>query len=126
MAKVSMSHLFPSQDIKQNRLLSSYLDKWWCHKILRFFLNHLLKQWLTGKKRGRWKYKNLYIWRMKSFLVQIKTIFHSFWRAITWWKINVWWKIVDTSFKIYLGLSFLVLLLGLWQLNLKLEFSETE
>ena len=24
---------FPSQDIKQNVLLSPYLDSWWCHKL---------------------------------------------------------------------------------------------
>ena len=24
---------FPSQDIKQNVLLSSYLDNWWRHKL---------------------------------------------------------------------------------------------
>ena len=33
MDKVSMSYFFPSQDIKQNVWLSSYLDNWWCHKL---------------------------------------------------------------------------------------------
>ena len=42
--------LFLSQDIKQNVLLSSYLDSSWCHKLLRFFLDQPLKQWLTGEK----------------------------------------------------------------------------
>ena len=35
----------------------------------------------------------------KSFLDEIKYIFHSFWRAIIWWKIKIWQKIADTSFK---------------------------
>ena len=26
----------------------------------------------------------------KSFLDEIKNIFHSFWRAIIWWKIKIW------------------------------------
>ena len=30
------------------------------------------------KKRGRWKYRNLNISRMKSFIDEIKSIFHSF------------------------------------------------
>ena len=33
MGKVSMSSFFPSQDIKQNVLLSSYLDNWWRHEL---------------------------------------------------------------------------------------------
>ena len=47
MDKVSMSHLFPSQDIKQNLLLSS------CEVInLKIFLDQPLKQSLMGVKRG--------------------------------------------------------------------------
>ena len=68
--------LFLSQDIKQNMLLTSYLDKWWHHKLLRFFLNHPLKRWLTGKKRGEdkntkiwisWDQKELFRWNKKHF-----------------------------------------------------------
>ena len=50
MDKGSVSHLFLSQDIKQNVLLSFYLDSWWRHK--RFFLDQPLKQQLTVKKTG--------------------------------------------------------------------------
>ena len=62
--------LFPSQDIKQNVLLSSYLDSWWCHN-LNLFLDQSLRQWLTGKKRGKdentkmwisWEQKELFKW----------------------------------------------------------------
>ena len=41
------------------------------------------------------KNKNLKISRTKSFLDQIKNIFHGFWRPIIWWKIK---KLADTSF----------------------------
>ena len=37
-------------------------------------------------------------WNKKSFLDEIKNIFHSFWRAIIWWKIKIWEKIANTSF----------------------------
>ena len=33
MDKVSMSYLFPSQDIKQNVLLSSCSENWWRHEV---------------------------------------------------------------------------------------------
>ena len=35
----------------------------------------------------------------KGFLDEMKSIFHSFWRAIIWWKNKNLMKIVDTSFK---------------------------
>ena len=47
----------------------------------------------------------------KSFLDEIKNIFHSFWRAIIWLKITNWWKIADTNFNfdIYLLSQFTVI-----------------
>ena len=59
--------LFLSQDIKQNMLLSSYLDKW-CHKLLRFSLNHPLKQWLTGKNKEVDKNTKIWISRERKEL----------------------------------------------------------
>ena len=48
--KLQCHTLFPSQDITQNVLLSSYLDR---YDVLNFFFfNQPLKQWLTGKKIG--------------------------------------------------------------------------
>ena len=44
-----MSYLFLSQDIKQNVPLSSYLDD--C--VIRLTYDHPLKQWSTGRKRGK-------------------------------------------------------------------------
>ena len=82
--------LFLSPDIKQNMLLSSYLDNWWRHK-LRFFLNKPLKQCLRGKKEEKTKIQKFeYLENKKSFLDEIKNIFYSFWRAIIWWKIKIW------------------------------------
>ena len=89
---------FPSQDIKQN-VLSSYLGNWWRHKLLRFIFDHPLKQWPTGRKRGKdGKRKIWYLENEKSFFDEIKSIFHSFWRVIIWWKNKNLIKIADTSF----------------------------
>ena len=78
MDKVSISYRFPSQDIKQNVLKSSYLDSWWCHKFIfdqRFIFDQPLKQWLREAKRGEdrntkiwisWERKQLFRWNKKS------------------------------------------------------------
>ena len=42
--------------------------------------------------------KTEYLEHKKSFLNEIKSIFHKFWRAIIWWEIEIWQKIADTSF----------------------------
>ena len=99
MDKVSMSYLFPSQDIKQNVLLSSYLDNWWRHKLLRFIFDHPLKQRPTGRKEGedgntkirksREQKKELFQWIKKEhFLKFLKG--HYLLRK---------YKIADTNFK---------------------------
>ena len=44
---------FPSQDIKQNVLLNSYLDKWWCHKLEDLSLIIL---WSNGQQRQKFEY----------------------------------------------------------------------
>ena len=49
--KFQLDTFFPSEDIKQNVLVSSYLDSLWHHK-LRFILDQALKQWLARRKRG--------------------------------------------------------------------------
>ena len=58
-------------------------------------MDQLLKQWLTERKRGEDKIQKLeYLKNKKSFLDQIKNIFHSFWRAVIWWKNN---KLIKNS-----------------------------
>ena len=61
------------------------------------------------KKREGQKYKNLklqkYLENEKSFLLEIKSIFHNFCRAVIWWKKNKnLMKIADTSFKVFISL----------------------
>ena len=90
MGKVSMSYPFPSQDVKHNVLLSSHLDLWNVInlKIYRGSSSKAMAD--REKKRRRWKYKKFeYLKNEKTFLDEIKNIFHSSWRAIIWWKIKI-------------------------------------
>ena len=61
MDKVSMSHLFPSWDIKQNVLLKSYLNSWWRHKLSDF-------SWIKEKNKEKKIQKFDYLKIKKSFL----------------------------------------------------------
>ena len=67
--------LFLSQDIKQNVLLSSYLDSWWRHKDFSW-MNLQSNGWQGGKK-GKTKIQK-FEYLEKSFLDEIKNIFHTF------------------------------------------------
>ena len=89
-AKFQCHTFFPSQDIKQNVFLSSYLDSWWCLNF-KIDLGSSSKAMADReKKRRRWKYKKFeYLKNEKTFLDEIKNIFHSSWRAIIWWKIKI-------------------------------------
>ena len=57
MDKVSMSYFFSSQDIKQNVLLSFYLDSWW-HLNFKIFLRTTSKAMADREKEGKKKKKN--------------------------------------------------------------------
>ena len=93
---------FPSLDIKQNVLLSSYLDNWWHLGLEDLPLIILQSNGPQVEKGGRTEIqKNEYLENEKSFLDEIKSIFHSFWKAIIWWKNKNLMKIVDTNFKSY-------------------------
>ena len=81
--------LFLSQDIKQNLLLSSYLDSWNIKFWDLSWINLYKIDW-QGIKRGKTKIQKLeHLENEKSFLDEIKNIFHSFWRAIIWLKIKI-------------------------------------
>ena len=55
----------------------------------RFMLDQPLKQWLKGKKEGKTEIQKFeYLEHEKSFLDEIKNIFHSFLSAIIWLKKN--------------------------------------
>ena len=93
---------FPSQDIKQNVLLSCVIKflfrQLTTSETLRFIFDHSLKAMPDREKeKGRMEMQKYeYLENEKSFLKEIKTIFHCFWRAIICWKNK---KMVDTSFK---------------------------
>ena len=81
---------FPSQDIKQNVLLSSYLNSWWCHELQDLSSIKLLSNGWQGEKERKVKIQKFeYLENKKSFLDEMKNIFHSFSRAIIWWKIKI-------------------------------------
>ena len=42
--------------------------------------------------------KSEYLENEKSFLDEIKSLFHSFLRAIILWEIKFWQKVADTTF----------------------------
>ena len=87
--KFQCHNLFLFQDIKRNVLLSSYLDSWWRHKFQDFSCIKLKSNGWQGKKEGQTKIQKFeYLENEKSFLDEIKNIFHCFWRAIIWWKIK--------------------------------------
>ena len=68
---------------------------------LRFIFDHPPKQRPTGRKRGKDRNKKIeYLENQKSFLDEIKSIFHSFWRPISWWKNKNLMKIADTNFNL--------------------------
>ena len=83
--KVSMLYLFSFSRYQAKCVISSYLSSRWGVNF-KIYLRTTIKAMADGeKKRGRRKYKNLNIWRTKgAFYVEIKNIFHSFWRAIIW------------------------------------------
>ena len=70
---------------------------------LGFILDHPLKQWPTGRKRGKETQKIEYLENENNFIDEMKSSFHSFWRAIIGWKNENLMKIADTSFKLTLG-----------------------
>ena len=69
---------FHSQDIKQNVLLSSYLDSYVITNFKIYLASSSQAMADKEKKRGGWKYKNLNISRTERVLDEIKNIFHSF------------------------------------------------
>ena len=82
---------FPSQDIKQNVSLSSYLGICWRHKLQDISSKNLQSNGWQGEKEVKTETQEFeYLENKKSFLNEIKNILHSFWRAIIWWKMKIW------------------------------------
>ena len=63
--------------------LSRYQTK--CIIKFLFRLKLYNNGWQGEKEEKMEKQKFKYLENEKSFLDEIKTIFHSFWRAIIWW-----------------------------------------
>ena len=114
---------FPFQDIKQNVLLSCVIKflfrQLTTSETLRFIFDHPLQAMpYREKKKGRMEMQKYeYLENEKSFLNEIKTIFHFFWRAIIWWKNKKWWT---QALRVFLNLAYnfclwaLVFILNLW------------
>ena len=97
--KVSISYLYSFTRYQTKCVIKFLFRQLMTSQTLRFIFDQPLKQWLTGRKR--WADRNTkseYLQNKKSFLDEIKNIFHKFWRAIIWWDRNLTKK-VDTSFK---------------------------
>ena len=65
----------------KNRICKFMQANSWHLKLCQFRLSFWV--WRVWKGRGK---KCEYLQYKKSFLDEIKNIFHSFWRAIIWWK----------------------------------------
>ena len=99
-----MSYLFSLSRYQIKCVIELLFRQLMMSRTLWFFFNHPLKQWPTGRKRGKARNKKKWIsWEQQAFFREIKSIFHRFWRTISWWKnINEnknLMKIADTSFK---------------------------
>ena len=87
----------------------------WHHKLFHFHLSFSIsKEWKATKKIQKFGYFE----NENSFLDEIKSIFHSFWKAIIWWKNKNFIKTADTSFK--QSLTLLTLWMPLITVSLKL------
>ena len=98
MDKLSMSYLFFFSRYQTKCVIKFLFRQFMMSQILRFIFNHPVKQWLTGRKKGKMGIQKCeYLENEKSFLDEIKSIFQSFWRTIIWWKKKK--KIAHTSFQ---------------------------
>ena len=70
------------------------------YDIINYSTSICLSEFGKYGKEGKKLQKSEYLENEKSFLDEIKNIFHSFWRPIIWWKNkNLIKKIADTSFE---------------------------
>ena len=98
--KVSLLYLFSFPRYQTNCVIEFLFRQLKTSWTLGFVFDHTLKQWSTRRKRGEdINTKNEYLEIETSFLDEIKSIVHSFWRVIIWWKNKKLMEIADTSFK---------------------------
>ena len=97
-----------TKQVQKNTFISNALpvQVWWCNikLFLSYSKNYIFKfiplslvllNLEIVERKGKKLQKLEYPENEKSFLDEIKNIFHSFWRAIIWWKKL---KIANTSF----------------------------
>ena len=76
---------FHFKDIKQDVFLSSYLDSWWRVNLEIYLVSSSKAMAHREEKEGKIEIQKFkYLENGKSFLDEIKNMFHSFWRAIIW------------------------------------------
>ena len=98
--KVSMSYLFPFSRYQTKCFIEFLFRQSMASWTLKFIFDYPLRQWATGTKKGRSEIQKFkYLENEKGFLDEIKSVFHSFWRAIIWCKNKNLTKIADTNFK---------------------------
>ena len=94
METVSMSYFFSFSGYQTKRAIEFLFRELMTSWTLRFIFDHV-------EKEGRTEIQKIeYLENKKSILDEIKSIFHSFWRAIIWWKIKNLMKTADTRFNI--------------------------
>ena len=83
----------------------------WQHKLFYFHLTFWIwKEWKGREKTQKFKYFE----NEKSFLNEIKIIFHSFVRAIIWLKNKIWYEIADTSFNYFYNVAKILQFCSSW------------
>ena len=91
VGKVSTPYLFPFPRYQAKCVIKFLCRQLMASQTLRFISDQPPKQWLTGWERGEDGNTKIWISRQpKSFLDEIKNIFHSLWRAIIWLKTQIW------------------------------------
>ena len=91
LTKFQCFKLFPSKDIKQNVSLHSYLDNWCGHTLQIYLWSSSKAMANMEKKEGMMEIQKLeYLETEKSFLDEIKSIFHNYlskgYHLMTKWK----------------------------------------
>ena len=80
-----MSYIFSFSKYQTKRVIKFLFRRLLTLQSLRFIFSYPLRQWLTRKKEGKTEIQKFEcLENEKSFLDEIKSIFHNYLRAITW------------------------------------------
>ena len=96
-----MSYLFSFSGYQTKCVIEFLLRQLMTSWTLRFTFDHPQSNGRQVEKEGRTEIQKIeYLENEKSFLDEIKSNFHGFWRAIIWWINKNLMKIADTSFNL--------------------------